>query len=1126
MPLSSKVRALFVALTLTLGCIVLFAAGAAAQTATTGSVSGTITDATGAVLPGASVVLTNLGTGATTTTKSNKAGDFQFGLLQPASYKLAVSARGFRTTVATVAVQVSVNTTANLRLAVGAAEQSVTVSSEAPLVQTNNGNITTSFSQRQIELDPNPGNDLTAIAQTSPGVVMNTQMGYGNFETFGLSATANLFTLNGMDDNDPFLNLNNSGATNLVLGKNEVQEQTVVSNGYSGQYGRLMGSSINTTTLSGTNQWHGDAIYNWNGRAMNANNFFNNAQGTGPNGKDLVPRPFVNANQWAWRVGGPILHNKTFFFVDNEALDVVIPTNSPVNVPSPAFEAAATANIAANAPGESAMYASMFKLWNNAAGAANAADILPPGTDKNGNATGDGCGSFNLLPASSPCALQFRSTAGNYTHEWMLSARVDQNFSDNDRVFFRFRTDHGDQATYTDPINPVFNAYSIQPEYEGQLEYTHATGGGAINNFGLSAMHYVAAFNNLNHAASLAVFPTDLGFSGGAFASLGGDLADWPQGRYVGQIQATDDYTKTFGANTLSFGGDIRRDKSDDYDFGEITSGDTFGFETLSDFYAGNMTLYEQAFPKSGNQGIVAYNLGLYLEDEWAAAPNLKLTVSLRADHNSDPVCSAKCFALPAQSFEQMSHNAATPYNATIQTGLSRAVNQYEAWGWQPRVGFAYTPGGSQQTVVRGGVGLFDDSFPVTLADSAGENPPYENYFVVGGVPLFGPGGAAASAATNNAAFVAGFNSGATLAAIEQAAPAFSPPNLFTENGRVMLPRAMEWNLEVQRRFYANDVVTLNYVGNHAAHEMFENAGLNAYCPASACPGGFAGLPAAPADPRFNTVTELSTNAVSNYNGLVASYVHRFSSGFQIAANYTWSHALDEVSNGGLLPFSYTGNYESVLHPQDPFNPGKYNYGNADYDVRHDFNANYMWDAPFARWFPSAPKVLAAGWRVAGTIFTRSGLPFTATDSGATGTLSNYGYGATVFANELSGLESNCGPNGPCVSPTEFSASTTSPTAFGNQIRNQFRGPRYFDTDMTLEKDTPLPKWENANLSFAFEFFNLFNHPNFDLPVTDVANPQFGTVTGTVGPPTSVVGSFLGGDSSPRMIQFTTKLTF
>jgi hypothetical protein len=210
------------------------------------------------------------------------------------------------------------------------------------LLQTDNADVSTSFSQTQISQVPNPGNDLSYIAQTAPGVIQNTQGGNGNFSAYGLPATSNLFTLNGQNENDPFLNLNNSGATNLLLGNNDVEQATVVTNGYSGEYGTLAGANVNYVTKSGGNNFHGNALYWWNGDVLNANSYFNNQSGT--------PRPFVNANQWAASIGGPIKKDKTFFFLDTEGLRFVLPTSLNVRIPSAQFASATLANLANASP--------------------------------------------------------------------------------------------------------------------------------------------------------------------------------------------------------------------------------------------------------------------------------------------------------------------------------------------------------------------------------------------------------------------------------------------------------------------------------------------------------------------------------------------------------------------------------------------------------------------------------------------------------------------------------------------------------------------------------------------------------------------------------------------------------
>ncbi len=217
-------------------------------------------------------------------------------------------------------------TIADVKMTVGGSSQTVEVTSSAPLVQADNADLSTNFNQQLIANQPNGGNDITYVAQTAPGVTMNTGQGYGNFSSYGLPSTSNLFIVNGENDMDPYLNLANSGATNLTLGRNDIQEATVVNNAYSGQYGQQAGAQVSYVTKSGTNQYHGNAIYWWTGRALDANDWFNNLSGT--------PRPFANNNEWAASFGGPIKKEKTFFFLNTEGIRYIVPSTTPVFAPS------------------------------------------------------------------------------------------------------------------------------------------------------------------------------------------------------------------------------------------------------------------------------------------------------------------------------------------------------------------------------------------------------------------------------------------------------------------------------------------------------------------------------------------------------------------------------------------------------------------------------------------------------------------------------------------------------------------------------------------------------------------------------------------------------------------------
>jgi hypothetical protein len=1104
-----------------------------AQNSVSGDITGIVTDQTGAVLPNVTVAIKSNDTGSKQTATTNTQGVYRFSLLAPGSYTISAAAQGFQGGEHTLTVVVGQATTVNLQLSVSSSSQTVEVVAGSDVVQTQNGDITTTFTPELVQQVPNPGNDLSYVVQTAPGAVMNTQSGYGNASTFGLPATSNLFTVNGENENDPFFNINNSGATNLLLGQNDVQEVTVVNNGYSGQYGQLGGANVNYVTKSGSNKFHGNAIYYWNGRIMNANNFFNNRAHT--------PRPFDNANQWAASFGGPIKKDKTFFFIDTEGLRLVIPTSTPTNIPSPQFEAATLANLGTVSPGSIPFYHKIFALYNNALGAQRATNSLPPGTNQNGGVAGPGCAGFTPFnDTTTPCALQFFSTAGNFTHEWLLSGRVDQNIGNNDRAFIHFRTDHGVQATFTDPISPLFNAQSNQPQYEGQLNETHTFGPNAVNQFILSGSWYSAVFAPPSVPAALAAMPYTLAFSGNAFATLGGLDNVFPQGRNVTQYQIVDDYSWVRGKHNLKFGVNFRRNDITDYD----PQNGSIGFsssESFANFFSGNGTTYIQNFPSRLTQPIALYGLGLYAQDEWSVRSNLKLTLSLRAEHNSNPVCQTNCFSRFATSFLDENHNPNLPYNQSIRTGLHQALINYTNVDWQPRFGFAWQPlGANRTTVVRGGFGLFADIFPGVVADDFIKNAPLNNQFSAGVAPLSlaVAGNQSALVAAANTAFTKGFSSGGTLASISASLPPgvpFVPPNLFNSARTIHTPRYQEWNLQFEQGFGRNMTLSLNYVGNHGLFEPLQNAGQNGFCNATclsalnptAPAARFNGLPAAPIDSRFGVITEVQSGALSNYNGLSVSLTRRFSQ-VQLQANYTWSHAIDEISNGGFLPFGAIPiTNVSPINPENPFNL-RQNYGNADYDTRHYFSLSYVWDTPK---FHGLLGTLA-NWTVSGTIFARSGLPFTAYDSLATGVLNGFNYGTTppggfnVFGNYPSGIPVSCdrsAVNKPCLAASNFSPATS---GFGDQRRNQLYGPNFFDTDLTVMKNFHVPISEASSFGVGFQFFNLFNHANFDQPVGDVRSSQFGLINRTVSVPTSILGSFLNGDASPRLIQVKAQFTF
>lgn len=1187
----------------------------AAQTSSTGDVAGVVTDPSNAVVPDAKVNLKDNTKGNTQDSKTNKDGAYRFYLLPPGSYTITVSASGFSAQSRQVNVSLGQITNINFELGLGTATQTIVVTEAAPLLQTENGNVATTLSQRQVQELPNPGNDLSYVAQTAPGVVMNTQAGYGNFSANGMPGNSNLFTINGMDDNDPYLNLNNSGSTNLLLGQNEVQEATVVSNGYSGQYGTLAGASINYITRSGGNDFHGRAIYYWNGSAMNAESYLSKAGGN--------PKPFSNANQWGGDMGGAIKKDKLFWYVNTEGLRVILPSSLDVLTPTSAFESqvisnlqdaglaasipfyctnalaapglpaacATVAPVAVNLPGQPVKSSGvgMFNLFNASPGLANAKNIASPGifpTDNadgsvQGHFTGPGCstypglgttGSFLLfdvngnaqpIPATpaaafalAPCALQYHANPTNFTYEWLLSGRVDYNWGSRDRIFMRVQSDRGDQATFTDPINSVFNAHSFQPEYQGQLVETHTFNASTVNQFILSTAWYSAIFQNGDRAASLAAYPTTLLMNDGSLGTIqtglgtGGENFAFPQGRNVTQFQISDDVSKTIGNHALKIGMKFRRYDVTDHGFFSRQMGLLIPF-TLDDFAWGGVgqdgdpfvfggaTQLQQRFTTATEQPLAYYTIAGYLEDGFRVRPNLTITGSLRVEHQSNLICRHLCFSETAPWFNlALDPKGLTPYNQSIATGLEQFLPGFTNIQWEPRVSFAWQPfGSSHNLVVRGGIGIFYDGFQGSLANTFATNPPNSVRFNRN-ASLLSPtetSGVNAFAALGifNQSFAQGFVTGLnekTIAANIAAATgiSFRAPTAASTDGFTNAPQYQKWSLEVQQGIGRNSTISVQYAGNHGLHLLQQNAGVNGFVP-----GGFADLPGSKPDARFTAVNVLQSSGVSNYNGLIVTFKHQFSGGI-VNFNYAWSKAMDESE--GLDPFNFNTN-TSIRTQEDPLNLHR-NYGPADWNVKHYISANYVWELPIRRALMGHGwKPLVEGWQVSGTVFFRTGLPYTVIDSFAPPVQSSaFSYGSTVFATyngtSVGQAYRNCGgpaaaePNvSTCLNGALFSPAG-SETAFGNLGRNAFVGPHFFDTDFTIMKKTKVPGWERGELGIGFQMFNVFNHANFDQPVGDVNSGSFGKTVAQVASPTSILGSFLGGDNSPRLIQLKMQFTF
>ena len=1144
----------FIALLLLLPTLV------SAQSVITGGLTGNVTDPSGSAIAGAAVNLKNQATGEILSATTGSTGVYQFTLLKPGMYVVSVSLTGFKQVSETVEVLLGQTALANVKLQVGTISETITVTEQGSLLQTEDANISSNFDTNQIQNIPNPGGDITYVAQTAPGITMNnaTGGGYGNFSAFGLPGTSNLFTVNGNDYNDAFLNLNNSGSSNLLLGGNELQEVAVVSNGYTGQYGRQAGAQIDYSTKSGSNAFHGDAVYNWTGRALTANDPLNKAHELASDSPNT--RPFENNNQWAASLGGPILKDKAYFFVNTEGIRYIFGAIQPVSVPTPAFESFVLGNVPADAATQ-AFYANVFKLYNNAPGIGNA--------KPNANS----CPGFLTAPGATggACTESFSQSVSSGNKEWLLSGRVDYNLGANDKIFGRVKFDRGVQPTYTDPINPAFNNSSIQPQDEGQLNYTHIFSPTVVNNFIFSDLYYSAVFGNLNPSSALGLFPGNLEFLvDGALTPLGTGSGNpngfaagfqFPEGRHVEQWQLVDDLSVTRGNHDFKMGVNFKRDDVTDFTAAENTlypevDVTLFGFANDQVAPTGcNVMANSQLgcgsiiynFASQIKQPVAFYSFGLYFQDQYRVNSKLKLTMTLRADRNSGGICQSSCASLPVTPFNDSAHGATIPYDESFPTGNKTIIPGIEKVIFEPRFGLAWSPVG-QNTVIRGGVGLFTDLYPGGLLSLFNTNFPQVNLFnVPTGSVAFDlaspastafPGSGVNLVTQCNSAFLSNYNSGGSLTTggssgggyAGAAQPfggclnsqgALSVPNLNDVSRNFQNPKYVEWNLEVQHTFGARTVVSANYVGNHGYDGLVLNPTLNGF--------GFGNLPATAPDPRVGRVDYLYSGAVSNYNGVTFSIQENQWRGLSGRLNYTYSHALDELSNVPEEPFSVITSILTQVNPYDL----RSQYASGDNDARHQISGSYVYQLRFK----SENRLVNAaigGWMVSGTMFYRTGFPFSIVDGGATASLAgnNLGgttsFGATILAQPVPSFTQRNFNNGrACVLVACFtSADLVQPSTgfMGDVGRNAFRGPGFLGGDLSVRKSFQVT--ERATFQIGLSAYNWFNHANYGAPYPNTNAPFFGQVAFMQFTPTSPYGAFAAAATDQRIAQITGKFIF
>ncbi len=1143
-------------------CVV-FPSALQGQGETTSAIVGQVTDATSAAIPAATVTVVNAETGLERRARTDNEGHFNFPQLTPGAYSVKAEAAGFEAQQTDhVAAGLGQKQTVNFTLQIASSQQAIEVSGVAPLINTENANTSATLAAPALENLPNPGGDLTYPLQFATGALINTAgsgndfvggtNGYGNVEFNGLPALSNGYIVDGLETNDPLTNLNSGLSTNLVLGLNSISEVTVNTLSFSVDQGRYGASQVNYVTKSGTNRFHGNAYEIWNGSLLNAADFFTNA--TPGNHK---PRSTVN--HFGGSLGGPIVRDKLFLFFDSEWVRIALPIVTPTAVPTQAFQNyvlqqlplggtdAITGSKYPAAPQQVTFYQNLFSLYGNTSGTPLAILGCPFNSD--------GSAASGLPADGNGCANRQSISHSSDDHEQVQTARVDYNLDEKNSLWFRFQSDTGVQAAYTDPINPLFDAVSPQPLYSFAAGHTHVFSQNLVNYFNPAFSWYASLFAPADLQKTLAAFPMVLQGQGAnaPFTTLGGLDNTWLQGRRATRFFINDNLAWSHGAHEFRFGTNTRILRLNDYDFGEGTV-PTESYTSLPQFIYGVASTASETFPAAANQPFNFLNLDFYAQDTWKVTSHLTWTFGLRDTFNSNPLDPHREVARLGGSFDSLSHDVNQPLNAVIETHLGNLFASTPLAILQPRSAIAWEF--SPHTVLRAGFGIFSDILPGSVADTLGMNPPYVQTFeggllgTVGGLGIAPglPGSAVDATVAAHQAFDSGFAAGELSCASTEANPAAClPPVAMTvaPHGELDAPYFQEWSFGIEHQFGSTSSLHAQYVGTRALNQPYLTQ-ENGY--QTVCPGCFAPFPyMQPADPRFGAVTQLSTGANSRYNGLQLTAERRMGRGLKGTLSYTLSRCRDEVSNGGFLQFSSGG----ILSPL-PGELGR-DLGPCDYDIRHNLTGQYVYELPVKVRSHRLGYALN-GWQISGTAFWHSGIPFsvesTPYSDGGNGIVQGSGpqFASVVPGVPLYEKKPVAGVTQPgtiqWLNPNAFVSAVDPSTGactggdspsdcqFGTLGRNALRGPQFVWSDFYLTKWIPLT--ERVKLRLEGQFFNVLNHPNFALPSMVLAGVPgepgtqtgFGAITGTTSPPTGLLGVGLGGDSAPRMIAFQARIEF
>jgi len=1119
---------------------------------TGGTISGTVVDTTGRVIPNCSIAITNTATGISRNVTTNTDGFYTAPNLLAGSYDLSFAAPGFKTELKKgIALTVGAATVLDLTMQIGTTIETVQVQTEAPDVQLATSDISAVVNATTVRELPLNGRSWTDLATLQPGVNrIQTQpdfsagtdrgnRGFGQQLTIsGARPQQNNYRLDGVSLND-YANGAPGSVLGGSLGVDAIQEFSVLTSNYSAEYGKTSGGVVNAITRSGTNQIHGSAYEFLRNNHLDARNFFDAAG---------QPTPAFKRNQFGGAVGGPIVKNHTFFFVDYEGTRQSKGITTVATVPS----MAARNGTLCSTPDNPDNVCTPFPV--------------PGGVDPNAQLY------FTFYPTPQNPLVGSNGDLGEFTfpaqqvvNENFLTTRVDHRFSDKDSLFGSYMYD---KTPYSSPdgLNNV-EFTTVTSRQFAAIEETHSFTPALVNSVRIGGNHEVVSNNQSLKAINPDAARVDLGVGGTAFAGrdaaqvlIGGGVSDFTGGvggsptyfYHWNSVQLYDDAFFTKGKHSLKFGGAVERMMLNV--LADTDPNGIWNFDNLQGFLTNQPTKFQGGIASTLSPRNLRQTLfGIYVQDDWRALSNLTLNIGLRYEM-STVISETKGKLANLRNITDALAVCGTMASVGC-SGTGPFFGNPTLRNFEPRIGFAWDPLKNGKTAVRGGIGLFDvQPLPYQFILLATQASPFFQYTVI--KDPFGL--CECSAPFFN------FNGQDTAFPANRLRTTYTDPN----------PKrtyVMQWNLNVQQQITPSLAAMVAYVGSRGVHQPFRVDDANLTIPTKTSAGYLwpfnpDGSPLDPINPNFGSIRGMFYKGGSSYHALQAQLAKRMSHGFQLQGTYTWSKSID-TSSASVAGDTF-GNSISSLDWFDL----RLGRGLSDFNVGRTLVLNGTWEVPTPKAWSGPSKWVLGGWEL-GLIFTASdGVPLTPTwgtgsDPANTSSGDDWAYvnrlggpGCKTLTNpgnvnnyiktqcfqvptapDMAFWTANCNPNPPSLVDSSGNQITINHpqdpgqdgagwlpalpcfNLRGNTGRNIITGPGLTSLDFSVFKNNYIKKIsERFNIQFRAEIFNILNHANFAPPSTPTNTDIFdGTGNGSGG-----AGLLTKTTTTAREIQFAVKIIF